>query len=336
MNISSRIDAIRDVDLIQLGSFPTPIRQTVLPSGRWIFIKDDGCCASPYGGNKVRKLEYLLADAKRLGKNRLAVWGDIDSHTVSASALLGRKCGFIIDAAIYPHGAQQFYSSELQKFAATDPQLRVHLRGNFSSALLQYRLLIIQRDVYPVPLGASTPLTTVGYVRAALELVEQCTQMGIKLPRTIFVPFATGGTASGLAIGFALLDLPVNIAAVHTVQKFIANRRTARRLIKNTLALLGLDTVLLRHECFSRLRLIEGLSQDRKFRQFSPACFAATSFAETLGYSLEPVFSGKAFAAVLSAADDAADGELLFWNTHDQRRSAESRLSVDQRGSHVE
>ena len=78
----SRLDRLPRLDL---GVFPTPVRSIQLGSGS-IWVKDDGACCDLYGGNKVRKLEYFLADAKRRGTRQLVVWGDPDSHTIMASA----------------------------------------------------------------------------------------------------------------------------------------------------------------------------------------------------------------------------------------------------------
>ncbi len=86
-----------------IGEFPTPIRPAVSPEGIRFWVKDDGRCSDVYGGNKLRKLEFLLPHVRRLGKRRLVVHGDIESHTVFACCIWGRVSGFEVDAVVFPH-----------------------------------------------------------------------------------------------------------------------------------------------------------------------------------------------------------------------------------------
>src|SRR5512142_2840453 len=85
---------------LALGTFPTPVR-TASVEGRQFWTKDDGGCCRVYGGNKVRKLEYLLADAAYRGIRRLVVWGDSSSHTILAGALIGINAGVDVEAIVF-------------------------------------------------------------------------------------------------------------------------------------------------------------------------------------------------------------------------------------------
>ena len=325
---ASAIEAMQSIPRIDLGAFPTPLQERRLPSGPSILVKDDGACSTVYGGNKVRKLEFLLADAAERGSRRLVVWGDVDSHTVAATCRFGLQQGFVVDAVVYPQGTQCYTNSGLQALASIEPKLQVHECRNLLSACLQTQRLGSRSGSYLVPLGASTPLSTLGYVHAAFEFLQQLEYQNRPVPKAIFVPFATGGTVAGLLIGMELANVAVDVVAVQTVQSVIANRRRLKKLMQRTLKLIASEPAALAERACSRLRIVNRRSDERRFRHFSADSALATTIADDLGYDLEPVFSGKAFAALLRSNSHSRDGELVFWNTNDQS----TRLSGIQHG----
>ena len=283
-----------------------------------ILLKNDGASSTLYGGNKVRKLEFLLAEAATQRARRLVVWGDIDSHTIAATCRFGLQQNFHVDAVLYPQGDQQLAGSSLQSLAAEEPRLRIYECGNLLSTCLRARMLAIRPQAYLVPLGASTPHSTLGYVHAAIELVQQLHEGQIDLPKAIYLPFATGGTAAGLLIGLELAHAAIEVVAVQTVQSVIANRRRVETLMRRTLRLITPESAAVASRAAKRLRIVNSGEGERRFRQFSAEGRLATSIAHDLGLELEPVFSGKAFAALLRHQELERDGMLLFWNTHDQ------------------
>ncbi|MBK8478384.1 MAG: pyridoxal-phosphate dependent enzyme [Opitutaceae bacterium] len=175
---------------LRLGVFPTPVRQLTLDNGHRFWVKDDSGCSGIYGGNKVRKLEYLLAGARHQGKETLIVHGDVESHTVQACGLLGRREGFAVHAVVFPYRGQTFAVPELPRLA--EAGVRVHRRHSMLSAILHAHWLGWRTGGLVIPLGASTPLATLGHVQAALELRDQVREGMQPEPRRIFLPFATG------------------------------------------------------------------------------------------------------------------------------------------------
>ncbi len=292
------------------------MRQLTLDNGHRLWVKDDSGCSGIYGGNKVRKLEYLLAGARHRGKQRLIVHGDVESHTVQACGLLGRREGFAVHAVVFPYRGQTFSVPELPRLAQAG--VHVHRSHSMLSAILYAHWLGWRTGGLVIPLGASTPLATLGHVQAALELTDQVREGMLPEPRRVFLPFATGGSVAGLLIGLALAGLHTRVVAVRTVESLIASRRKLERLVQRTLALLGLGLSDF-ERCMQRLELIDGSHLGRGFLDTPAATAVAVSVAAEHGLILEPVFSGKAFASLLQALPGAADGELLFWNTHDHR-----------------
>ncbi len=191
----SRLERLPRLDL---GVFPTAVRSIQLGSGS-IWVKDDGACCDLYGGNKVRKLEYFLADARRRGTRQLVVWGDPDSHTIMASALLGRRCGFNVEAVVFPCGkpaAEDACTGRIRQSGAT-----VRRVPNMLLGCLRARWSAWRSGGQVIPLGCSSPVSTVGYARAVVELDEQVRQGLLPMPRKIFVAFGSGGTVAGLLLG---------------------------------------------------------------------------------------------------------------------------------------
>lgn len=287
----------------------------MLADGCHFWLKDDGKCSEIYGGNKVRKLEFLLAEARQNGKRRLVVHGDVESHTVQACGHLGRNTGFEVHAVIFPHRGQSFESRELAMFRMGG--IHIHKQNSMIAAILHAHWLGWRLNAQVIPLGASTPVATLGHVQAALELLEQVRQGLLPEPRRIYIPFATGGSVAGLLIGLGLAGARARVVAVQTVESFIANRRRLQRLVKNTLRLLGFDQRD-SDRCLRQLELIDRGHLGNGYRDVPPATKLALELAANHHLRLEPAFSGKAFCAMLDALPEFPNGELLFWNTHDQ------------------
>ena len=286
-----------------------------MENGSRFWIKDDGRCSEIYGGNKVRKLEYLLARAQQHQKGALVVHGDVESHTVQACGMLGRRAGFEVHAVVFPYGGQSFDSPELAKLR--EMGVHIHRRSTMLATILHAHWVGWRMKGFVVPLGASTPVATLGHVRAALELVEQVRAGLLPQPRRICIPFATGGSVAGLMIGLAVAGATTRVVAVQTVETIIANRRRLERLVKNTLSLLDLGEGSLAR-CLDELEMIDAHQLGRGYRDVPSATTAAISIAAKCELRLDPAFSGKAFAALLDALPQFPNGELLFWNTHDQ------------------
>ncbi len=315
VNIARIISALNRFPRTPLGIFPSPVRLAGLANVGNFWIKDDGGCSHIYGGNKVRKLEYLLAHTQQLGRRALVVHGDVESHTVQACGLLGQHAGLEVHAVVFPHKRQSFDVAELASLRRSG--VRVHCRNSMLTAILHAHWIGWCERAAVVPLGASTTGATLGHVRAALELLEQVRQGELPEPRRIYIPFATGGSVAGLLIGLALAGAKTRVVAVQSVERVIANRHRLERLTKSALKILGFG----RPEfelCMRQLERIDRSQLGKGYRDIPTATQRAVSLAGKHGLRLEPAFSGKAFAALLEALPEFPNGELLFWNTHDQ------------------
>jgi D-cysteine desulfhydrase len=300
---------------LPLGTFPTPVQP--LDIGRDdVYIKRDDLSAQPYGGNKVRKLEFLLAAARQRGAQRLITVGAAGSHHALATAIYGKQLGFKVTLVLFPQPFTEHVRAILLNDVAQDAELRFTRRMETVPTALFATSLRYRRDNSAViPAGGSDAVGTLGYVNAALELMRQVKAGEVPQPATIVVAAGTLGTAAGLALGFALADAPVKILAVRITSRIVTNERALMRLIR------GADDILRR----------AGVAGDRAERAFksvelrhefigrgyglsTPAADAAGKVLEKIGIHLDATYTAKAAAALLAHAENAP-GPVLFWHT---------------------
>lgn len=313
------VGAVQHLPILPLGAFPTPVLKLERPDGFSFWVKDDGRTGTPYGGNKVRKFEYLLAEARRRGIRKLVAGGDTESHTVRACAVLGRQAGFSVDAVVYQQGLPDLSSDAIPFLESTGT--RVIRARSFLQGLLIARLRAFLTGGLLIPLGGSSPLSTAGYVRAALELHRQVQAGLLPEPDRLYVAFASGGTTAGLLIGLALAGMRTKVVAVQAVEGVIANRRNLRRLSARALKHLGLAGVGI-DAVMERLERIDGTALGRGYRDVPAG--AREAMAEMAGQplTLDPAFTAKAFAAMRQDRARGYRGTTLFWNTHSQEGQA--------------
>ncbi len=314
--------AVRDLsDLplprLCLATLPTPVERApglarALGAGD-LWVKRDDRSGTLYGGNKVRKLEWLLAAAQARGRTRLATVGGIGSNHVLATALYARPLGLSLDAAVFLHPKSA--SSERSVRAALAAGVRYHVAR--SPASLPAAMMAARRGrpaAHWIPAGGSSPLGSLGYVEAALELAAQIDDGECPRPDVIVLPLGSGGTVAGLLVGLALAGLEVTVLAVAVVHRFITNESGTRRLAARTAALLcghGVDVPPGRrplevvHDAFGRgyaYPTAEGTD--------------AVRAAADAGLALETTYTGKALAAVAARKERFSRATVLFWNTY--------------------
>jgi D-cysteine desulfhydrase len=182
---------------------PTPVRE--LEPGLW--LKDDGAFGSGgWGGNKVRKLEWLLGKAQADGRKRILTVGGRATNWGLATSLYGRGLGIdtilaLVDQPMSPHAVEQF--ERIRRSGA-----KVHLtRGPRRTAALVPWLWLRHGRPWVLPAGGSTPLGAVGYVEAGLEIGEQVRAGVMPEPDRVAMAVGSGGTIAGLVVGLQAAGL---------------------------------------------------------------------------------------------------------------------------------
>lgn len=299
---------------------PTPLeRLDVLcdDTGSDLWVKRDDLSAPLYGGNKVRKLEFLLADAKSRGHKTILTTGAIGSHHVLATSLFGARWGFDVEAVVMPQPWSDHVEENLRGMLAAGASL--HLVPHWSLAPVQVAKRLASHALrepgaYWIPHGGSSALGTVGYVEGALEFGAQ---LNGKEFDAVVAPLGSGGTCAGLAIGLAALGLTTRVLAVRATPKATSHPRIIRRLVKQTVALLREYDKSFPDVSKSAVRLLE-FDHDYfppGYGASNAATDSALDRARRAGLELDATYTGKAFASFLRRAARKSGQRLVFWNT---------------------
>lgn len=306
------INTINNIPCLSLGEFPTPIKKIHLHNGCYFWLKDDGLSSSLYGGNKVRKLEYLLAEANQNHATRLIAYGDYSSHNLLACALFGKKLGFDLDIITFP--SPNGYNTENSLAIYEKLNANIVRTKNMITASI-HALKLRKKGSYLIPLGSSSSLSTLGYVKAGLELSAQVQEGILPPPKKVYVALGTTGTVAGLLIGLSLAEVPTHVVAVRTIEPVIANKFRLSKLVLGALKLLQLPKSFYK-TAMNHLEYIDGNWLGKGYGYSTPESQKAVELMVKIDVDLEPVFTGKTMAAMLNRLSEYPNGELLFWNTH--------------------
>ena len=310
-----------DLPHVTLGTSPTPVRQlTGLGRGQDVWLKDESTFGDGgWGGNKVRKLEWIIPEAHRRRKSTLFTVGGIGTHWGLAAALYGREHGLhtvlgLVDQPIDDHVREQ--TARLDASGATIYRYPSVNRLKLAAPMILAR----HRLPYYLPAGGSSPVGSLGYVEVALEIAEQVAAGDLPEPATLVTAVGSGGTLAGLALGLGLAGLSTRVFGVVVNDSFRLDDVTTSRLATKTAALLrsrGADIgkVVIRPEDITATPRWMGST----YGATTPESVEALELAKVEGLELEPVYTAKALAAIL--AGNIA-GPILYLNTHDPRPSA--------------
>ncbi len=318
-----------DVDLerVRLGEGPTPVRElTRLGEERGrapVWIKDDGAY-SEFGGNKARKLEWLLAAARARGKETILTGGALGTNHGLATALAARELGMRTVLVLVPQPRTEHVRRQLERIEASGAELHF-ARGVRRSYVLAAGLFLARVSTplnfpYPLRPGGSVPLGCVGYVEAAAELAAQVEAGELPMPSHVVVALGSGGTAAGLAAGLKLAGLRARLVGVLVNDLVRVDGRTVARLARRTVRVLrahGMDVdgvyVGPGDLVVERRWLGAGYGHPTDEGERAIELLAGRE-----GIALEPVYTAKAVAALLALNRRGAfgDGPVLYWHTY--------------------
>jgi 1-aminocyclopropane-1-carboxylate deaminase/D-cysteine desulfhydrase-like pyridoxal-dependent ACC family enzyme len=302
-----------DLARLPLGKYPTALEHArgLSNPDADLWLKHDGRTHEVYGGNKVRKLEWLLADARTRGAGRLLTVGAAGSHHVLATTYFGRREGFAVDAVLVPQPRSDRAVEVLRASVALG--LRPFPVQSWSAAApaLGWRLLA-SRDVRFVPLGGSSVLGSLGYVTAARELASQVRAGQMPEPDVCVVALGSGGTAAGLTAGFAAEGMKTRVVGVCV-------SRPPRGLRLASRALAWAVARKIRASCDWRA-VCGRLGMDTRFLgrgygEPAPEGSEAMRVAGGIGLNLDPTYTAKSFASALWYVRARAARVVLYWHT---------------------
>jgi D-cysteine desulfhydrase len=304
-------------------ALPTPVEIFPLegvPEGG-LYVKRDDRSGFSYGGNKPRKLEFIIGAALARGARRLVTTGGLGTHHGLATTIFGREAGLATTLVLVPQPVTDAVRRSLLLHAAYGADMvfgasvpAAALRGVAAIA----RAALRGERPFLVATGGSSTLGTLGFVSAGLELAEQVRGGALPEPAEVWVAVGSGGTLAGLAAGLRLAGLASRVVGVLVTDILPPSPRGLARAANA--ALRRLRSLGAEVPEFAIAPSDFDLVRD----QIGPGYGAPTAAgrdaieaAARCGVGLEATYTGKALAALRQRASRAAWPErpAVFWNT---------------------
>lgn len=303
---------------VSLAHLPTPLepleRLSARLNGPELWVKRDDQTGLATGGNKTRKLEFLVAHALELESDMLLTCGAAQSNharqTAAAAARFGLACGLILSGEEPARVQGNLLLDHLLGAAIT-------WAGEEDAAQVMARvaeeLRAKDRRPYVVPYGGSNPVGVSGYVAAMEELLEQCEQQGMTFDHIVLAT-SSGGTQAGLMVAARALDYAGRILGISVAPPAGELQAEMAGLAQATAAHVGLSLTFGPEDFAVEDGYVGGgyaVIGDRERE-------AIHTLAHTEGLLLDPVYTGRAFGGLLDMARHGiftAGERVLFWHT---------------------
>lgn len=306
---------------VALATLPTPVQP--LPGlGTNAWIKRDDICHPVYGGNKLRKLEFVLPEIRRHHAREVFMLGATGTNAGIATSMVCAAEGIPCTVIAFP----QPDSPTVQKNQAWMRHFgtRFEHRASLWSAVLRYYLhpARLRAGNFFLFAGCSTPASTFGHINAVFELREQIAAGLCPCPSEIIVPVSSASTLAGLTLGVALAGLPIQVTGIRVTPARLGPFAACTPAVVEGLEKKALD--IMQPHCPSLpLRTaptvhMNGDYLGAGYGHDSAAARQATAVFAREGITLESTYSGKAAAAFLDRLGTAGV-PLLFWNTFNSR-----------------
>ena len=278
---------------ISLAQIPTPIEEVKF-EGKSFLLKRDDLTGCELSGNKVRKLEYLMADAKRQKADIIFTSGGDQSNHARATVIAAKKIG--LNTKLFLWGKEsiaangnlfldKMYGADIQYFSEKEYE-------KVNDVMFEQRLSLLKKkkNAYVFPGGGSTTLGIWGYINFINELKNQIDLTKID---SIVAACGSGGTAAGMLVGAALNNLNIKIVAVHVLM-------TKNEMEKHILQLA--EGCILDYKLNCRINpenlvVVDGYSKEGYKKIAQPKVKLIRKFAEETGILFDPAYTGKAFTA---------------------------------------
>ena len=330
---------------VSLGDFPTPV-QKLDQLGKQLglsdlFIKRDDLTGKVYGGNKVRKLEFILGDALRSGAKEVMTFGAAGSNHALATSIYAKQLGLKSISMLIPQPNADYVQHNLLLSYDQGAELHLYtpkrfLKGTADPSVV-YQLLRhgLKQGQLPhvIPMGGSSPLGAVGYVNAAFELHGQIVKGEMPEPDCIYIASGSMGTAAGLILGIRALSMKTRVVTVRVNSEIFVNVKRLIKLIYQTNSLLSSMDPSFPHFDFreSDVEIRQGFFGTQYALSTEQGLEAISLMNRYANIKLEGTYTGKTFAALIDDAkkSNLTDKIVLFWNTYNSRDFSESITAID-------
>lgn len=284
--------------------------------GPALWIKRDDCTGLAGGGNKTRKLEYLLGDALANAADTVVTQGAIQSNhvrqTAAAATRFGMKCEIILEARTGSNAQDYNRSGNVLLDELLGAKIRTVPGGtDMNKALAQVAAEVADNGgtPYVIPGGGSNVIGALGYVECALELVAQANEAGLEIDR-IVTATGSAGTHAGLVAGLAVMGADIPVLGIGVRAPKDVQEANVYKLARDTAALLGHEDRVTREMVVADCDFVGagyGLIDDQVID-------ALKTIARTDGILIDPVYTGKAMKGLIALSQRGDfDGETVVF-----------------------
>jgi D-cysteine desulfhydrase family pyridoxal phosphate-dependent enzyme len=316
-------EKLESIPRIALSAYPTPLEPLVRLSaelGRPVFIKRDDSLGPAMGGNKTRKLEYLLADAQRRVQRKIVTFGGLQSNHARLTAAAANSLGMEAHLLYFENRPTRLIGNLLinQMLGAKMHFIPFGGGGGMTleASIRLARLvgLVLVGRHYFIPVGGHNWLGCLGYVRAALELDQQVRALGLEKPHLVLAA-GSGGTLAGLLAGLSLCRSEIQPLGIDVGKLWKAFPESIAALATQICVRLGEPQKITPRQ----VPLIEEIYVGGKYGVPSADGQSALKrLARTEGILLDPVYTAKAFAGMLGEIKQGHLGQkdpVIFLHT---------------------
>ncbi|MCP4000767.1 MAG: pyridoxal-phosphate dependent enzyme [Gammaproteobacteria bacterium] len=319
----------QSLPFLQLADLPTPVHRCSSLEGaigiEQLWIKRDDISATKYGGNKLRKLEFLLAAAKQNNCRQVITFGGLGSNHALATAIncqhLGLKCVAILTPE--PGTAQVRRTLRYHQLLGTRLEI-AHTYAETRSIANQLHDELGAKHCYEIPFGGSSWLGAIGFVNAGLELAQQISAGSLSKPDHIYLGCGTTGSVAGLALGLMLAGIESSVEAIQVTPDSMQPEQLFKTIFKEASQEL--------HARDSTIPLLDSSESGVTIRKdqlgagyaipTEAAHEAAHLFHDKAELPASLTYTAKVFAGLMADAGRGmlANKNILFWNTYNSRK----------------
>lgn len=322
--MSPPLAALDGIARRRLAHLPTPLeplpRLAAALKGPHLLVKRDDCTGLGLGGNKTRKLEFLMAEALARGADTVITTGGVQSNhvrqTAAAAAKLGLACELVLTRVVPWGGPDYELSGNIQLDRLFGARIHLHDGDTDRAAAMETLAESLRRAgrvPYLIPTGGSNAVGALGYAAAAAELADQAGAGGLRI-RAVVHASSSGGTQAGLTAGFAALDPSVQVIGIDVDAHPSAVAAEVARLAGEVWSRLALPGTF----PADRVRVENGYAGAAYGLPTEAMRIAVERCARLEGLLLDPVYSGKAMAGLIGLVDAGTfgrDDTVVFLHT---------------------
>lgn len=286
---------------VRLANLPTPLEDmpnlSRVLGGPRVLIKRDDYTGLAFGGNKVRKLEFLMAEAKARKADVVITSGGLQSNHARLTASAARKLGMKVVLVLHGEEPRDYDGNLLLDFILGADIRFLRSKGDEPIKVMESMAEELKRqghNPYIIPMSGSTGLGAVGYVNASLEILTQSNEIGLNINYIIHAS-GSGGTQAGLILGNKALNTGIKVLGISIGSSKVWLAKRIADVANSSAELLGLNLSV----SPSEVAVIDDYVEGGGEASMKDVVDAIKLVAKTEGIILDPIYTGRAMAALI-------------------------------------